>query len=279
MDRRRFSPSTDALDARVLLSTVPLANLHQKTVRIERLGVVLESLQPGRVIPKDVITAIQTDLRDIVGRLSPAAPATLNAADAQFRSTLQNASVSVEAAAGLRATFTNAIQTTGAPQSVIDDLAANTDKLVQLDTNSANPAILAANDYALLLQTVLGVGRPIQTPAAPKLSPTDDSGVKGDHKTTVATPHLVGTYDTDTTIQLLDENYNVLGTAATTTTGAYSVAPVLPLSVGKHTLRVNAIDANGDPSAPSLPINIVIYAPRVRHQATTTITPGGPLGL
>ena len=284
MDRRRFLPSADALEARMVLSglnhsSVPLANLHQKTVRIENLGKVLNSLQPHRVVPTDIVAAIQTDLRAIVGRLDPASPALLTAAERQFRSTLATASISTADAVGLRETFRNAIQSTGAPKTILDDLVANTDKLVRLDSTGRNPALLAANDYAVVLQTVLGVGRPIQKPGAPKLSPADDTGIKGDHKTTVTQPHLVGAYDADSTIHLLDETGQVIGTTTTTATGSYSVAPTSPLSVGHHALRVSAIDTNGNPSPPSLPVTVIIYAPRVRTQVTTPGAPGGPLGL
>lgn len=284
MDRRRFLPSADALEARMVLSglnhsSVPLANLHQKTVRIENLGKVLNSLQPHRVVPTDIVAAIQTDLRAIVGRLDPASPALLTAAERQFRSTLATASISTADAAGLRDTFRNAIQSTGAPKTTLDDLVANTDKLVQLDSTGRNPSLLAANDYAVVLQTVLGVGRPIQKPGAPKLSPTDDTGIKGDHKTTVTQPHLVGAYDAGSTIHLLDETGQVIGTTTATATGSYSVAPTSPLSVGRHALRVSAIDVNGDPSPPSLPVTVIIYASRVRTQVTTPGAPGGPLGL
>ena len=46
-------------------------------------------------------------------------------------------------------------------------------ELIQADTNGPNPVMVATNDYALVLQTALGVGRPIQAPAPPKLSTAD----------------------------------------------------------------------------------------------------------
>ncbi len=284
MDRRRFLPSADALEARMVLSgvsqsSVPLANVHQKTVRIENLGKVLDSLQTGRFVPRDIVAAIQADLRALVGRLSPASPATLTAVQLQFRRTLAGASISTADAVGLRETFRDAVQSTGAPKAIVDDLTANTDRLVRLDSTGRNPAILAANDYAVILQTVLGVGRPIQRPGAPKLAPADDSGIKGDRKTTVTQPQLVGSYDAGTTINLLDANSKVIGTAPTTATGGYGVAPTFPLSVGRHALRVSAVDGNGNTSAPSLAVVVTIYAPRVRSRGATTGAPGGPLGL
>ena len=285
MDRRRFSPRAEGLDDRVLLSgmhaptSAPVANLHQKTVRIDNLGKVLDSLQPNLVVPKEIVGPIQLDLKGLVGKLNPANSNALVAVELQFRGVIDQASISTEDVAALNSTFVSAIESTGAPQAITDDLQANMTKLVQFDSTQSNPAILAANDYAVVLQTVLGVGRPIRTPTAPSLSPTDDSGPKGDHATTVTQPHFVGHYDTGSTVQLLDENYDVIATGTVTAAGAYSLAPATPLSYGKHVIRVQAIDANGDHSKPGLPFTINIKAPR--HPATTSAagTSGGSLGL
>ena len=71
MDRRRFAPSPDGLEGRMLLSTArpasaitaaqaPVANLsstlREKELRIERLPYFLQTLQPGRVLPGATIT-------------------------------------------------------------------------------------------------------------------------------------------------------------------------------------------------------------------------------
>ncbi len=286
MDRRRFAPSAERLDTRLLLSSatqptsVPVANLQQKTLRIERLPNYLESLQPGRVLPKDTVAALQKDLLSIVGRLNRPPSQTLTAANLQYRTTLSHASLSAADAAALNATFVQVITAAGMDQRAIQNFTTNMKSLAQNDTFGSNPAMLATNDYAMMLQVILGVGRPIRTPAAPKLSPADDSSPKGDHKTTVAQPHFVGNYDLQTTIQLLDENNQVIGQAAVTATGAYSVAPSAPLSVGSHTFRVRAFDPNNDFSAPSNPLTVTIKAPPVpKHAHLTTIsTPKGPLG-
>lgn len=285
MDRRRFMPRAEGLDSRILLSgahapqNVPVSNLHQKTVRIENLGKVLNSLQSGLVTPSDIVKPLQADLKALVGRLKPANTNALVAAELQYRGVISTASISQESAAALRSTFKTAVESTQAPQNITDDLVANMDRLVQFDSTQSNPSLLAASSYAVILQTVLGVGRPIRTPPAPTLSPTDDSTPKGDHATTVTQPHLVGTYDTSSTIQLLDDNYQVIGTSSVTATGSYSVAPSSPLSLGKHKLRIRAIDANGDNSPPSRPLILTIKAPRVVKAKLSTTTPAGPLGL
>ena len=86
MDRRRFAPSPDGLEGRMLLSTArpasaittaqaPVANLsstlREKQLRIERLPYFLQTLQPGRVLPEATIARLQADLNTIVARLQP----------------------------------------------------------------------------------------------------------------------------------------------------------------------------------------------------------------
>ena len=263
MDRRRFVPTAQGLDPRVLLSTAsPKANLHQKTIHIENLPAALASIQPGRVVPKEIVTRLQTDLLALVGKLLPPPQATLRAATAQYKAVLADASVSVEDAAGLRATFRNALEGAAAPQATVDSLVATMDQLIQVDSTGKSPTELAANDYAFVLQTALGVGRPIRPPGAPTLAPGDNDGPKNDRATTVVQPHLTGRYDTSSTIQLLDESNTVIGAATVQKSGQYSVAPIAPLSVGKHTLRVRAFDFNGNSSPPGRTITITINPPR-----------------
>ena len=88
MDRRRFVPSPDGLEGRMLLSTArpasatlsaraPVANLsstlQEKQLRIERLPFFLETLQPGRVLPGATIARLQADLPRIAFPAMPGA--------------------------------------------------------------------------------------------------------------------------------------------------------------------------------------------------------------
>ncbi len=274
MDRRRshFVPSAEGLENRQLMSTVKggksptvavvssASSSQQKSSRIDKLPNYLNSLQPGRYIPPEIVTALQVGLLSVVGKLDRPASAALDAANKQYRATIGNASLSAQNAAGLNATFVSALKSANAPQGSIDALSATMRKLAQVDSQGTNPANLASSDYALILQTALMVGRPIKTPAAPTLSSSSNTGSKDDNSTTITQPFLVGRYDAGTTIQLLDDNNGVIGTAAVNNSGQYSVAPSSPLSVGKHKLRVRAYDSLNNFSEPSKPITITITA-------------------
>ena len=270
MDRRRFAfrPSAESLDARLLLSTTSSLlgtsanNLQTKTLRISRLPYYLEQDQPGRVLPDQVVTALQGDIRAVVGSLQRPPSADLVADNDLYRSSIATGSLSVEDASGLSSTFTQTLQDTGMPAQDVANFRRDMNALAASDSAGRDPGQLAAADYSLILQTTLGVGRPIQTPAAPSLNSADAIKGTGGHLTLVTRPQLIGKYNTDTTVQLInDADGSVLGTSPVAANGEYSVAPDAPLAPGKYHLSIRAEDPNGDFSAPSRPFVLVIRAP------------------
>ena len=185
MDRRRFAPSPDGLEGRMLLSTArpaiatitaqaQVANtsstLREKQQRIERLPFFLQTLQPGRVLPQATITRLQADLKSIVARLQPPPSEVLDAFNLGLRDVLPDASLSTEDARTLNQLFGNVLAAAGATPQSVANLQNDMSELIQADTNGPNPVMLATNDYALVLQTALGVGRPIQAPATRALT-------------------------------------------------------------------------------------------------------------
>lgn len=279
--RRRLNPSAEGLESRQLLSVanrpaaIAPATLQQKASRIDKLPRYLQSLQTGRHIPPDLVRALQDDLRQIVGKLSRPTTGSLEAANLQFRNTVANASISREDAAALRATFVKVLESAGAPAPAVTALADDMDALVRVDSASREPALLAANDYALVLQTALGVGRPLRTPKTPSLTPADDSGRKGDRATTDTTPRLVGRYDDGASIQLLNELGQVIGTAIVDRNGQYAVSPTAPLPLGQNRLTVRAADSLSNVSRTSRPVTLTINAaPAVGLRGAV---PRGPL--
>jgi hypothetical protein len=90
------------------------------------------------------------------------------------------------------------------------------------------------------------------------LSPSSDSGVKGDNITDVRTPVITGTGAAGDTVTLFDGGSQVLGTGPVLYNGAWSIT-TSALSLGSHTLTATETDVAANTSGPSaaLPINIV----------------------
>ena len=303
MDRRprRFVPSPEGLEGRTLLSTAGgrvrapraprdsssqtsqaaatqapraaatqaprvSATFDQKTQRIDRLPRFLQLIEPRRSLPDDVIARLQEDLREIEGRLHNAAEPVVRAFNLELRRVGANASLSPRDAQALNQAFGRVLESAGATPQAIAALQADLNDLAAANTHDVTPIALTTNDYALILQTALGVGRPIRRPAAPRLDSSDNTGRKTDQVTSVRQPHILGTYDPGATIEVLDETGAVIGSGVVGTTGRYSAAITNPLSDGTHTLQVRATVAERF-SAPSAPLTLIINAP----------TPRGPL--
>ncbi len=287
MDRRRFAPSTERLDERVLLtstaqtlvsSTIP--DILDKTARISRLDILLDSLAPNRVVPETLVTPLKADLTSIVGQLGNPGSPVLTAANLQYRSSLSHTNISSKDAAGLNATFGNALAAAGAPLSITNDFQNNMENLLKFDEQNPNPTTLAVNDYATVLELALAVGRPIHTPEAPRLLSTDAVGGKGSHVTYLTQPSVVGSYDAGTYVTLLDQNGRDLGLEQVPSTGNYEIQVNQPLTPGTYYLRVQAYDANGDHTLPSPAYRLVVRTKPVKAtKAEASATPAGPLSL
>lgn len=126
--------------------------------KIERLPNLLQSVQRGRYIPPEIITALQADLTAISGTLRPPPSTVLQAFNLQLRSTISQASVSVEDAAALNRIFGLVLARAGAPADVVEKFQANMLALTHVDVRNRTPALVLANDYAVILQTSMGVG-------------------------------------------------------------------------------------------------------------------------
>jgi hypothetical protein len=267
MDRRRFAPSPDGLEGRMLLSTArpasatvtaqaPVANLsstlQEKQLRIERLPYFLQTLQPGRVLPGAAVARLQADLNTIVARLQPPPSGVIDAFNLGLREVLPNASLSTEDARNLNVLFGNVLAAAGAPPQAVENLQDDMSELIQADTNGPNPVMLATNDYALVLQTALGVGRPIQAPAPPRLAPADRARGMGANVTATPQPTLTGSYLPGHTIEILDADTDlILGAGPVGGDGKYAVRFSRPMEEGTHRVRVIATDALGHVSAES----------------------------
>jgi hypothetical protein len=176
--------------------------------------------------------------------------------------------------------------------------------LAKVDAVSIQPTTLARNDYSLVLQTALSVGRPMQTPMAPSISTKVGTRVKGGGAgyTSDHYPLMIGVYQAGATkigyvrMQIIDSaTGQVIGESPVDSNGNYLVRVSTYLPDGKYALRTRVIDEVGHLSSPSPHAFLLrVFTPRHRLKSasdtTTTTTstsvttlplspPGGPLSL
>jgi hypothetical protein len=308
MDRRRFMPATEGLEKREVLSGVTAqANVNQppqdvpvtflqKELRIANLPFFLKQFQPGRTLPTATITKLQDDLLSIAGRLHRPNPATLEAFNDTLRDVIPNASLSTNNAKELSHAFRVVVSDTGATPQQVAALTEDMNQLAKVDSESSQPVFLATNDYSTVLQTILGVGRPIQTPPNPQIALTNGVRISSRvGKTTNHTPTLVGVYgagasagtfagntgggfnSNGVTIQILDDQGNILGQGPVgAQNGDYRITLTTPLDDGVHRLHSRAVDAQGHMSDPS-PVYMLQVVTRPTIAVTGRSTPRGPL--
>jgi hypothetical protein len=295
MDRRRFVPAAEGLEGRTLMSTIsttPAATVaaaaaaasvqglpntaKQKMLRIERLPFFLRSYQPDRFLPESVITPLQNNLLVIQGHLHPVPSPLLEQFNLVVRNAIPHQTLSVQVAQSLNQAFGRVLEAACAPPDVVAGLKANMNDLAHIDSQEVNPILLATNDYSIVLQTALGVGLPIRTPAAPTLAPADQIGSTGSRVTANPQPHLVGSYEPGSTMEILDTTGAVVGSGIVGANGLYSAQFSSSLSVGRYQVRIRAIDT-GDVSAPSALFVFRVVAPRPTQVVINAAHPQGPL--
>jgi Bacterial Ig-like domain len=141
--------------------------------------------------------------------------------------------------------------------------------VTQIDTASPQPAFLATNDYSLILQTALAIGRPMPSPNLPKISKNEGIQATVNHiKTPLRHPSLVGTYHFHTHIQVITPSGEIVGLVNCRRNGRYRVTISTPLSPGTYYFRIRAYDDAGNLSNPSKLFAIKVV-PR-RHDGTKT---------
>lgn len=281
MDRRRFVPTSEALDRRTLLSTTglfgqsnaagsnspqgshPPDTFNEKLLRIQRIPSYLEKLQPGRFLSPTTMQSLQVDITDVAADLHVAPPPVLRAFNLQIRKMMPKVSLSPADVAKINNLFGVVLESEGATPQQVNNLKNDMLALAKADAASPNPVFLATNDYSILVQAVSIIGHPIESAAKPLLAQGSGERLKtpGFGATSNPTPTFVGNYrpnaqvDPGTRIQILDLQGNVLGSGAVMLSGSnqgrYHFSLDQPLKPGVNWLRVRAIDAEGHTSIPS----------------------------
>jgi hypothetical protein len=115
---------------------------------------------------------------------------------------------------------------------------------------------------------------PPLAPPAPSLLPTDDSGSVGDGITSVKQPHLIGTAEGSSFVQLLNAAGTVLGSGTAQTSGLYSIQIASPLADDTYLIRAQATDAAGNTGTPGAAFSLTILS-----SVTLPATPSAPVLL
>jgi hypothetical protein len=266
MDRRRFVPASEGLEQRALfaVSTTPnLANIfgfqvstnlnipitfQQKELRVEHLPYYLEKIRPGRFLPEAEVQEIQTDLTQFISKLHKPPTAALNDYNYGLRPIVSRQSISAADAKILNRNFGGVLTAASASPSVVDSLKSTVFQLVtQIDTASPEPAFLATNDYSLILQTALSIGRPMPPPILPRIAKNQGIQANDNHiKTPLRHPALVGTYHFHTHIQVITPGGEVVGLTNVRRNNKYKVVISTPLSPGVYHFRIRAYDDAGN---------------------------------
>jgi hypothetical protein len=300
MDRRRFKPSTEGLEHRALLASlfggssanqnvlISIEDLPDtfklKVQRIEHLPFYLRQEHPDRYLSPETMKQLKIDMLAIAGQLHAPGTAVVDAFNRELRHAFPYKTLSPTNAKLLSHTFGSVLARAGATDTETANLQRDLNQMALVDSLSPNPTSLASDDYSLVLQTALAVGRPIKTPAAPSLALKDGinlkngaGGITRKHDPTLVGTYLVGAAVVDhkekiptTSIQIIDDNQIILGTTViTTTTGVYRVTLSPSLPDGVYKVHARAADNTGHISPPSPTYRLKIISKASAHPAAT----------
>jgi len=313
MDRRRFVPKPEGLEGRDLLSGIfnnsgNVANnsvqdvpvtIEQKLLRIARTPFYLQELQTGRFLSQTNMRQLQADMASVVGTLHKPNPQALINFNELMRTIAPHATLQASDTAALNHAFTTIIANAGATPQQTASLSQDMVELAHIDSQSRQPVYLATNDYAIVLQTILGVGHPIVRPQQPILALSSGTRtIPGFSISRFHRPTLVGTYgvgntvgvfagDTSggfnsngVTIQIVSSDGQVVGQSQVDArNGDYRATVDEPLPNGVYTFWVRALDSTGHVSNLSPQYRVKIDSRQPLEATTGFSVPQGPLGV
>jgi hypothetical protein len=261
MDRRRFVPSAEGLEVRTLMATnlnslfglqvnsnlnIPIT-YQQRELRIKRLPYYLEQIRPGRYLPKPEIKQIQDSLFGMLEVIHRPPTQGLNDFNYSLRKVVSKQSLTSTDINRLDQTFTGVLNSARTPPPAVAGLRSALYQLTsQIDTNSVLPVTLATNDYTLVLETALAVGRPMPSPALPRIAKNEGIQANDQHmKTPLRHPAVTGTYHFHTNIQIITPQSQIVGDGHVHGNNDYKVRIVTPLSPGVYKFYLRAVDQVG----------------------------------
>jgi hypothetical protein len=226
--------------------------IEAKRHMIENLPFFIGMLNKDGFVPQPATENIQDDLNTLVAELKEANPSLVSSFNLDLRKAQSYENITPISAASLNRDFGGVLVSAGAPASTVADLQAQLTSLISYDSTQVGSTIAATNDEALVLQLAQISGRPLIYPAVPTLLGSDHNGNDGKIPITHNhQPSLTGTYAAGVDIQIVNyDNNTVLGEAAVSSNGNYTVKFNEPLPDGTYTVRTRVVDSGfiSDPS-------------------------------
>ena len=291
MDRRsrRFSPTSEDLEGRQLLSTAastvtnPLGvtaapgvqvdgsaiaqqTIEAKVHRITNLPYFVGLLNKDHAVPQPAVANIQADLLALVGQLHKADSSLVSEFNHDLRKAQPYLNITPRSNEALNRDFGAVLISAGARADVVVDLQKNLQELVNFDSTQSGSTIAATNHYATILQVALQNGQPLATPSVPALLGSDHQGNHGKIPITRNhQPSLTGTYAYGTNIQIVgNETGVVLGRGAVDkATGTFTVKFDNYLPDGTYSVRIRSEDS-GFLSHTSPKLTFEVVTPPIR---------------
>jgi len=293
MDRRRFVPSTEGLEVRTLQATnlntlfglqlnanlnIPIT-YQQRLLRIERLPYYLEQIRPGRYLPKPEIKQIQSSLYNMLDVIHRPPTQGLNDYNYNLRKDVSKQSLTATDINGINQTFIGVLNSARTPAGAVDGLSTALYKMTsQIDTASVLPVYLGTNDYTLVLETALAIGRPMPSPTVPKIAKNEGIQANKQHmKTPLLHPAVTGTYHFHTDMEIRTPEGQIVGEAKVRYNNDFKVRIVTPLSPGIYKFYLQAVDQVGHLSLLSRPFAIKVVPKKHHDTIVGAATPKGPL--
>jgi hypothetical protein len=292
MDRRRFRPSTEGLETRTLQASnlntlfglqlssnlnIPIT-YQQRELRIKRLPYYLEQIRPGRYLPKPEMKEIQNSLFALLDVIHRPPTQGLNDYNYNLRKIVSKQSLTAGNINSLNQTFKGVLNSARTPPVAVSGLSQALYQLTsQVDTASVLPVYLGTNDYTLVLETALALGRPMPAPAVPKIAKNEGIQVGKQHiKTPLLHPAVVGTYHFHTNILVRTPEGQIVGNAKVRYNNNYKVRIVTPLAPGIYKFYIQAEDTVGHLGLLSRPFAIKVVPKKHHGTVVGAATPKGP---
>lgn len=134
--------------------------------RIKQLPGYLFQVNTHRKLPASIVQALQDDMQAVQNTLKAPPRAFVNAMKDAMKDASTKATISEDNAKSLNHQFGLLLKYSGASPEITEKFQEDMNDLIRLDTQARDPVLTAVNDYGIMTQYVLSVGRKLNPNAS-----------------------------------------------------------------------------------------------------------------